>query len=104
MMGAFRKRRKATAPRTARKRPATAAKACQAARMVSTKFAISSVRRSRSLAQARSVLMESERALDLLFGACSCRRTGVHVAGICARERAGASTCAHAPLVAAAPR
>jgi len=70
MMGAFRKRRKATAPRTARMRAVAAAKACQAARMVSRKFAISSVRRSRSLAS----------------------------------ERTGVSTCAHAPLVAAAPR
>ena len=39
--------------------------------------------------RARSVLTESERALASLFGAYSCRRTGVHFAGICARCASG---------------
>src|SRR6202035_2507086 len=34
--------------------------------------------------RARSIPGESERALDLRIGAYSCRRTGVHFAGICA--------------------
>src|SRR5580658_8309538 len=47
--------------------------------------------------RARSVPGGSERALISLFGACSCRRTGVHFAGTCANVHLLATVALHDP-------